>query len=60
MTSFYYIKNEDRVIERNERVEKYDKFKGILGWGSGMAFLDLVWIKDLPMLYYSILDDELI
>jgi hypothetical protein len=22
--------------------------------------LDSVWIKDLPMLYYSILDDELI
>jgi hypothetical protein len=43
---------------RKERMEKNDKeSKGILyrirnqNWNS-------VWIKDLPMLYYLILDDE--
>lgn len=33
--------------------------KGILD-GVRNPSLDLVWIKELPMLYYSILDNELI
>ena len=31
--------------------------KGILEWIRNKIF-ESVWIKDLPMLYYSILDDE--
>ena len=31
--------------------------KGILEWIRNPIF-ESVWIKDLPMLYYSILDDE--
>lgn len=41
-----------------KRTEKRDK-KGIFA-RSGNPRLDSVWIKDLRMLYYSILDDELI
>ncbi|DAD49276.1 TPA_asm: hypothetical protein HUJ06_000212 [Nelumbo nucifera] len=38
-------------------MEKNEKFNGILDWIKD-PILDSVWIKDLPMLYYSILDDE--
>lgn len=35
------------------------KNKVIFDW-AGNPILDSVWIKDLPMLYYSIRDDKLI
>lgn len=41
------------------RKEKRTINKKILDWLRNLI-LDSVWIKDLPMLYYSILDDELI
>lgn len=37
------------VIEKKEQKRMINK-----------GIFDSVWIKDLPMLYYSILDDELI
>ena len=43
-----YRKERNRIIK-----------KRILGWIRN-PLLDLVWIKDLPRVYYSILDDELI
>lgn len=46
------------VLHTKERTEKKDK-KGIFD-RSGNPILDSVWIKDLRMLYYSTLGDELI
>lgn len=48
-TSFDYIQKKNRKEGK----------KGIFP-RSGNPRLDSVWIKDLRMLYYSILDDELI
>lgn len=48
------------VIEKKEWKRMINKKnKGGLGWIRN-KILSSVWIKDLPMLYYSILDDELI
>ena len=41
------------------RKEKRTINKKILDWLRNLI-LDSVWIKDLPMLYYSTFDDELI
>lgn len=43
-------------MKKKEKKKKKEKERG---WIRN-PILDSVWIKDLPMLYYSILDDELI
>ena len=50
------VQGRRRVSYRKERREIN---KRILDWIRN-PILDSVWIKDLSMLYYSILDDELI
>lgn len=47
-----YRKECKRMINK-----KRNKFKGIFDWIRNQP-LNSVWIKDLTMLYYSILDDE--
>jgi len=49
------------VDYRKERMQKIRNKKKVQKFliASGIPFcLNSVWIKDLPMLYYSILDDE--
>jgi hypothetical protein len=51
-----------RIVRRVDYRKKEGKGminKGILDWVRNPSW-DSVWIKELPMLYYSIFDDELI
>lgn len=49
-----------QVIEKKQEWKRNsNKKEKQKGWIRNPIF-DELWIKDLPMLYYSILDDELI